>query len=102
MSKQFDNDDERVHLVNGKSDANDIELTNNCDHLSDSSAPDWVSNVDEFRYEINKINTKCIIIFIIYCMNTSFIVLCLICFISGSVGCHPKGTLEVEDDIDIQ
>ncbi|CAG2108999.1 unnamed protein product [Medioppia subpectinata] len=56
--KEFDNDDERANLVNGKSDANDIELTTNGDPMGDTIAPEWLSNVDEFRYECVKINTK--------------------------------------------
>jgi hypothetical protein len=56
---QFETDDERANLVNGKSDANDIELTHTGDDPSmDSAVPEWVSNVDEFRYECLKINTK--------------------------------------------
>ncbi|CAG2161846.1 unnamed protein product [Oppiella nova] len=57
--KEFETDDERANLVNGKSDANDIELTHTGDDPSmDSAVPEWVSNVDEFRYECLKINTK--------------------------------------------
>ncbi|XP_054154502.1 syntaxin-16-like [Oppia nitens] len=56
--KEFETDDERVNLVNGKNDANDIELTIDGDNLTDTAIPDWVSNVDEFRYEVIKINTK--------------------------------------------